>query len=71
MGSGKTGLQEIFNWLEASFGVEVGIPANRFREIKRRKRLSRTRFIDFCKTGLLNYMEENDAFHPDNENDNN
>ena len=71
MGSGKTGLQEIFNWLEASFGVEVGIPANRFREIKRRKRLSRTRFIDFCKTGLINYMEENDAFHPDNENEKN
>ncbi|SDL85290.1 RteC domain-containing protein [Pedobacter antarcticus] len=69
LGSGKTGLQEIFNWLEASFGVEVGIPANRFREIKRRKRLSRTRFIDFCKTGLLNYMDDDDAFHPDDEKD--
>ena len=27
---GKAGLGEIFNWLEQSFGVEIGIPANRF-----------------------------------------
>ncbi len=65
LNSGRAGLQEIFNWLESSFGVEIGIPANRFREIKRRKRLSRTRFMDFCKSELLTYMEEDDAYHPE------
>lgn len=65
IGEGKAGLQEIFNWLEQSFGVEIGIPANRFREIKRRKRLSRTRFMDFCKDKLLVYMDEDDAYRPE------
>jgi len=67
LGGGKAGLQEIFNWLESSFGVEIGIPANRFREIKRRKRLSRTHFMDFCTSALLNYMDQDDAFHPEDQ----
>ena len=36
-----------------------------FREIKRRKRLSRTRFMDFCKDKLLVYMDEDDAYRPE------
>jgi len=64
IGGGKAGLQEIFRWLEESFGIDIGIPANRFREIKRRKRLSRTHFMDLCKSVLLSYMDEDDAFVP-------
>ncbi len=64
LNGGKAGMQEIFNWLEASFGVMVGIPANRFREIKRRKRLSRTHFLDLCKTELLGYMDQDDVYQP-------
>jgi len=58
IGHGKAGLQEIFNWLEETFGVEIGIPANRFREIKRRKRLSRTFLTDLIRDALIGYMEE-------------
>jgi len=54
----KAGLQEIFNWLEESFGVEIGIPANRFREIKRRKRLSRTQYTELMQRSLIDYMEQ-------------
>jgi len=64
IGSGKAGLQEIFRWLEESFGLDIGIPANRFREIKRRKRLSRTHFLDLCISALTDYMDQEDAFHP-------
>jgi hypothetical protein len=64
IGSGKAGLAEIFRWLEESFGLDIGIPANRFREIKRRKRLSRTHFMDLCKSVLTDYMDEDDAFVP-------
>lgn len=62
--SGKAGLQEIFRWLEESFGVEIGIPANRFREIRRRKRLSRTHFMELCQSKLLAYMDEDDVYKP-------
>jgi len=57
IGDGKVSLAEIFRWLEESFGVEVGIPANRFREIKRRKRISRTHFTDLLREALLKYMD--------------
>lgn len=56
----KCSLTEIFRWLEVSFGLEIGIPANRFREIKRRKRLSRTHFLDQMRKVLLDYMEDED-----------
>jgi len=61
LNEGKAGLQEIFNWLESSFGVEVGIPANRFRELKRRKRLSRTHYTELMRDSLIAYMDDDDA----------
>ncbi|MFA4867852.1 MAG: RteC domain-containing protein [Pedobacter sp.] len=57
IGDGKVSLAEIFRWMEESFGLEVGIPANRFREIKRRKRISRTHFLDLLQQALLKYMD--------------
>jgi hypothetical protein len=60
LGKDKVSLTEIFRWLEVSFGVEIGIPANRFREIKRRKRLSRTHFLDHMHKVLLDYMNDDD-----------
>jgi len=56
----KASLADIFRWLEDSFGVTIGIPANRFREIKRRKRIARTHFIDLIRVALLDYMDDDD-----------
>lgn len=56
----KVSLAEIFRWLEESFGVEIGIPANRFREIKRRKRLSRTHFLELMQQAMISYMDQDD-----------
>ncbi|MET4546279.1 hypothetical protein ABIE26_003606 [Pedobacter africanus] len=55
--NGKASLVEIFRWLEETLGIELGVPSNRFREIKRRKRLSRTHFMDLCRSELLAYMD--------------
>ncbi|RQO75611.1 hypothetical protein DBR43_09750 [Pedobacter sp. KBW06] len=57
----KAGLAEIFRWLEESFGVQIGIPANRLREIRRRKRLSRTHFMELMQQVLIEYMDQDDA----------
>ena len=62
LNGGKARLSEIFRFLEVVFGVEIGIPANRFREIKRRKRLSRTHFTDGLREALIAYMDADDAF---------
>lgn len=61
LNGGKASLVEIFRWLEESMGIELGVPSNRFREIKRRKRLSRTHFMDQCRTELLKYMDQENA----------
>ncbi len=60
MNGGKAGLAEIFRWLEQSFGVEIGIPANRLREIKRRKRLEKLHFISMVQELLMAYIEADD-----------
>jgi hypothetical protein len=58
IGGGKVTLQEIFRWLEESFGLVIENPAMRFRDVKRRKRLSRTHFIDLLRDVLTRYMDE-------------
>lgn len=57
----KASLGEIFRWLGESFGMELSIPANRFREIRRRKRISRTHFIDLLRDRLERYMDGEDS----------
>lgn len=61
IGGGKAGLGEIFRWLENSFGVEIGIPANRFREIKRRKRMEKLHFIHLMQEMLTDYIDRSEG----------
>ncbi|HVW98708.1 MAG TPA: RteC domain-containing protein [Mucilaginibacter sp.] len=61
LNEGKASLSEIFRWLETSFGVEVGIPANRLREIKRRKRLNKLHFLLLLQESLLDYIDQSEA----------
>lgn len=61
IGGGKAGLGEIFRWLESSFGVEIGIPANRFREIKRRKRMEKLHFILLMQETLNDYIDRSEG----------
>lgn len=61
LNNGKASLAEIFRWLEASFGVEIGIPANRLREIKRRKRLNKLHFLLLLQESLLDYIDQSEA----------
>ena len=61
IGGGKAGLGEIFRWLESSFGVEIGIPANRLREIKRRKRMEKLHFILLMQEMLTEYIDKSEG----------
>ena len=61
IGGGKVGLGEIFRWLESSFGVEIGIPANRLREIKRRKRMEKLHFILSLQEMLTQYIDKSEG----------
>jgi len=65
LNNGSAGIGEIFRWLENVFGVTIGIPAKRFGEIRSRKRVSRTKFIDEIKEVLERKLEKEDEYMPD------
>ena len=58
--NGQAGLAQIFRWFEVQFDVSIGVPAKRFSEIKSRKRLSRTHFMDSLKELLIRKMDQDD-----------
>ncbi|MEO3405484.1 RteC domain-containing protein [Mucilaginibacter sp. CAU 1740] len=65
LNNGNAGVNDIFKWLEEHFGVSIGIPARRFVEIKRRKRLSRTRFLDNLRESVNRKIEEDEEYNPE------
>ena len=62
---GSASLNSIFRWLEQKLHVTIGIPAKRFAEIRRRKRLSRTRYIDEMKDSIIRKLDKEDEYEPD------
>jgi hypothetical protein len=65
LNNGQAGVNDIFKWLEEHLNVSIGIPARRFVEIKRRKRLSRTRFLDNMRESVNKKAEEDEQFNPE------
>lgn len=61
LNNGQAGINQIFRWLEEHLSVTIGVPAKRFSEIKSRKRLSRTQFMDELKDGLIRKMDGEDG----------
>ncbi|HEY9002814.1 MAG TPA: RteC domain-containing protein [Mucilaginibacter sp.] len=57
---GEVGLLEWFKGMGDFFGVELGIPKKGFDGLKKRKKLSRTHFIDRIRDELVNKMDEED-----------
>jgi len=64
LNNGTAGLGEIFRWLEEKFNVNIGIPAKRFAELRKRKRLSRTRYLNEMRDSLNLKMENEDEYVP-------
>jgi len=65
LNNGQAGVNDIFKWLEEHLNVSIGIPARRFVEIKRRKRLSRTRFLDNMRESVNKKIEEDEQYNPE------
>jgi len=64
LNNGTTSIAQIFRWLEQVLNVTIGIPAKRFAEIRGRKRLSRTRFIDEMRDSIINKLDQEDYHNP-------
>ncbi|RYE58660.1 MAG: hypothetical protein EOP48_03040 [Sphingobacteriales bacterium] len=57
----SVGIVEFFERLGGFFGVKLGVPKRGFEDIKRRKRLSKTHFIDKMRDSILAKIDEEDG----------
>lgn len=61
---GEIGINDFFERLGNFFGVNLGVPKRGFEDLKARKRLSKTNFIDRMKETILKKMDEEDTYNP-------
>lgn len=62
--NGKMGIHEFFELIGTCFDIDLGIPKRGFDDLKVRKRISKTNFIDSMREALLKKMEDEDAYDP-------
>jgi len=62
--NGNAGIAEIVRLFEKIFNIAIGKPSRRFTEIKQRKRLSKTKYLDQMKTAIDKRIDEDDEFLP-------
>jgi hypothetical protein len=64
LNGGKASIIDIVRVLEGVFGVSLGKPYRRLAEIRQRKRLSRTKFIDEMGSAILRKLDDEDEYRP-------
>ena len=57
---GEVGIVEFFEGLGDFFGVNLGVPKKGFDNMKSRKRLSRTQFLDVMRDSVIRKMDDED-----------
>lgn len=62
--NGKASIIDIVRILENALHVKIGRPYRRLTEIKQRKRLSRTKFIDEMGKTFIQKLDEEDEYRP-------
>ncbi|WP_316847104.1 RteC domain-containing protein [Pedobacter psychrodurus] len=63
--NGKIGLSEIAEVFQHVFQINLNRYHRRFVEIKQRKGMSKTRFLDEMRDGILKKVDESDSFGPE------
>ncbi|MBB2148954.1 RteC domain-containing protein [Pedobacter gandavensis] len=61
---GKIGIGALVQKFEKVFNVKMGRPYRRFSEIKQRKRLSRTNYLDEMAKSINKKIDDEDAYNP-------
>ncbi len=62
--NGKLGVMEFFAKVGAFFEIDLGIPKRGFEDLKSRKRLSRTHFLEVLQKGLEEKFDAADEYRP-------
>jgi hypothetical protein len=62
--NGKVTIAVIIEWLEESFSISLSRYYRRFTEIKMRKSISKTKYLDEMREALARHISEGDAYKP-------
>lgn len=60
--NGAATLADVFRWLEEKLNVTIGVPSRRLAELRHRKKLSRTRFLDEMKVSIEQKLDKEDEY---------
>jgi hypothetical protein len=63
--NGTASIADIFRVLEEAFHVNIGIPSKRMSELRRRKRLGRTQYLDNMRDSTHRKLDNEDEYDPD------
>ncbi|SER90123.1 RteC domain-containing protein [Pedobacter rhizosphaerae] len=63
--NGAIGIVELFKIVGEFFGVNLRVPKRGFDDLKARKTMSKTAFLDMMKAAMLKKMEDDDAYDPE------
>ena len=62
--NGEIGIVELFRVVGQFFGVNLRVPKRGFDDLKARKTMSRTSFMDMMRAAIVKKMDDDDAFDP-------
>lgn len=63
--NGSIGIVELFKVVGTFFGVNLRVPKRGFDDLKARKTMSKTAFLDMMRLAVLKKMDEDDAYDPE------
>ncbi|NII83136.1 RteC domain-containing protein [Pedobacter sp. SG908] len=63
--NGSIGIVELFKVVGTFFGVNLRVPKRGFDDLKARKTMSKTAFLDMMRSAVLKKMDEDDAYDPE------
>jgi hypothetical protein len=63
--NGSATIADIFRGLEETFHVNLGVPSKRVSELRRRKRLGRTQYLDEMKDSINQKFDKENEYDPD------
>jgi len=64
LNNGDAELSDIMYWLGASLNIDISRYTRRFEEIKNRKIISKTRFVDMMRDAINRHMDKSNVFKP-------
>lgn len=65
LNDGNAGIADIIRWMESNLNIDLGKAYRKFVDIRRRKTLSHTRFLDQMRDSIDKRIEEDTAWKPD------